>query len=123
MNSEAPRCVCDGVIVRFDYVIRDASGGLVDASTPEEPGIYLHGAENIASGLERALTGAVVGASLTVEVSPEEGFGERDARAPLVVSRELFPVDEALQVGCNACPRTTTERSRCCGSPRSGTVT
>ncbi|MBK8137871.1 MAG: peptidylprolyl isomerase [Chloroflexi bacterium] len=52
---------------------------LVEEYTAEDPFEYLHGAENIVTGLEAALQGHKVGDKLTVTVPPAEGFGDYDA--------------------------------------------
>ncbi len=89
----------DGVVVMFDYVIRDASGEVLDASTDDEPGCYLHGAGNVSTGLEVALLGGRVGDTVNVVVSAEDGFGAHDGRDAFVVSRDRFPSDIDLIPG------------------------
>lgn len=89
----------DGLVVTFGYVIRGQDDEVLDASTPDEPGSYLHGAGLIAPGLEAALAGRAVGDSLTVEVGPEDGFGAHDGSAPIAVARDRFPDELELVVG------------------------
>ncbi|MDP6943769.1 MAG: FKBP-type peptidyl-prolyl cis-trans isomerase, partial [Myxococcota bacterium] len=99
-----PETIRDGVVVAFDYVIRDEGGALLDQSTDEEPGVYLHGAANIAPGLERALMGRRVGESVTVEVPPDQGFGARDSRPTVVVPRTLFEPGLDITLGMQCIP-------------------
>jgi FKBP-type peptidyl-prolyl cis-trans isomerase SlyD len=89
----------DGLVVTFGYVIRTQDDEVLDASTPDEPGTYLHGAGLIAPGLEAAMTGRAVGDNLTVEVGPEDGFGIHDGSAPISVARDRFPDELELVVG------------------------
>ena len=44
-------------VVRFSYTLQDDDGTLLDEARPDDPAVYLHGAENIIDGLEAALLG------------------------------------------------------------------
>lgn len=94
----------DGVVVTFDYAMRDTEGTVLDASSAEEPGIYLHGAANIAPGLEAAMAGRQVGDRVTVEVPPEEGFGVPDGRSPVTVPRDAFEPGVEITLGMQCMP-------------------
>ena len=65
-------------VVTIAYTLKDDAGQVIDTSEGGEPLAYLHGAQNIVPGLEKALEGKSVGDSFTVSVSPEEGYGRRD---------------------------------------------
>lgn len=78
-------------VVTLHFTLRDSDGDVLDESTPDEPLLYLHGADNIVPGLEAKLAGRKAGDSLKVEVPPEEGYGEHDGREPEEVSRSNFP--------------------------------
>ena len=82
--------ISDGVVVTFDYVIRTLQGDVLDASSEDEPGRYLHGADNVSPGLEAALSGRQVGDSVGVEVPPDQGFGERVDAPTITVSKDAF---------------------------------
>jgi FKBP-type peptidyl-prolyl cis-trans isomerase SlyD len=99
----------DGVVVTFAYVIRTQGDEVLDASTAEEPGSYLHGAGLLAPGLEAAMTGRVVGDNFTVEVGPEDGFGVHDGREPLAVARDRFPEGVELVVGMQCTDESESE--------------
>ena len=64
-------------VVQFHYVLEDDQGNLIEDSHKGEPMAYLHGADNIIPGLEKALAGHDAGDSVDVTVSPEQGYGER----------------------------------------------
>lgn len=92
--------IADGLVVVMQYTLRDDAGLVIDASTPEEPMAYLHGAENIVPGLEQALTGKAAGWKGKVSVAPEDGYGERDPDEELdAVPRRAFPPDMELEAG------------------------
>ena len=60
---------------------------------------YLAGHGNIVPGLEAGLAGAVAGATLKVEVSAAEGYGERDEEEIQRVPRDSFPADLEIEAG------------------------
>jgi len=62
-------------VVSFEYTLSDEQGQTLDSSEGREPLAYLHGANNIVPGLEKALEGREVGASFEVSLTPEDGYG------------------------------------------------
>lgn len=88
----------NGSIVGLHYKLTGADGAVIDSCNDEEF-LYLHGAENIVPGLEKALEGHVVGDEVTAALTAEEGYGEREGPEPQKVSREVFPEDAELEVG------------------------
>jgi FKBP-type peptidyl-prolyl cis-trans isomerase SlyD len=91
--------IADGQVVIMQYTLKADDGELLDASTPEEPMAYLHGAENIVPGLEQALTGKSVGYKGKVTVAPADGYGEREDEEPDVIPRKAFPPDMEIEPG------------------------
>lgn len=68
--------IADNCVVAIDYTLTDDDQNELDSSAGNEPLTYLHGANNIVPGLEKALVGKTVGSELKVTVSPEEGYGD-----------------------------------------------
>ena len=93
-----------GCKVSFHYTLRDDSDVIMDASSPDEPASYVHGCEELPPGLEAALSGRLAGDSVTVDLKPEDAFGEHDGRAPRAVPPELFSETEAPYVGMPVIP-------------------
>jgi FKBP-type peptidyl-prolyl cis-trans isomerase SlyD len=89
--------IANGKVVTLFYRLTGEDGKVLDDSG-EEGMEYLHGADNIVPGLEKAITGHVVGDKLSVVVSPEEGYGKR-VGGPQKVPRDTFPDDLELEVG------------------------
>ena len=79
-------------VVTLNYTLTDNEGTVIDESK-DNSFAYLHGASNIIPGLENALTGKQAGDSVSVSVSPEEGYGERDTSKTQTVPKEMFPAD------------------------------
>lgn len=85
-------------VVTLHYTLKDNDGNIIDQS---EDGsfLYLHGAMNIIPGLENALTGKAAGDELSVAVSPEEGYGEKDPQRIQEVPKDMFENVSDIQVG------------------------
>lgn len=81
-------------VVSIQYILK-VEGEVVD----EGQLAYLHGHGNIVQGLERALDGLPVGAMLSVEVPPSEGYGDYDPDGQMVVERGAFPPDVEVVPG------------------------
>lgn len=96
--AEQETSVQDDCVVEMHYILKNSEGEILDESPEGEPLPYLHGHENIVPGLEKALTGAVVGQTLKVVVSPEEGYGVREEEMVLHVPRDQLPDDMEPEV-------------------------
>ncbi len=68
--------IADKSVVGIHYLLKSEQGELLDGSDEGEPLLYLHGFNNIVSGLEEALTGKEVGDQINVVVPPEKAYGE-----------------------------------------------
>src|SRR5258708_17691644 len=66
--------------VTIGYTLKDDDGQVLDTSEGGEPLTYLHGTGDIVPGLEKALDGKQAGDAISVVLSPEEGYGQRDER-------------------------------------------
>ena len=98
MSTDTKDVIADGKVVLFNYTLTDPSGAILDASEGQ-PMPYLHGAENIVPGLERAMTGRSAGDSFEVVVAPEDGYGLRTSGGPRPVDRAAFPEDAEVEAG------------------------
>jgi len=98
-KQEMAMTITQDKVVLIDYTLKNAEGEVLDSSEGQEPLAYLHGAENIVLGLERELTGKKVGDSLSVIVSPEDGYGVRNDDLLGAVPREMFESDMDIEVG------------------------
>jgi FKBP-type peptidyl-prolyl cis-trans isomerase SlyD len=64
--------------VSFHYTLKDADGEQMETSRDKDPMSYLHGANNIIPGLEKAMEGRSVNDEFSVTVEPEEAYGVRN---------------------------------------------
>jgi len=67
-----------GKVVTFHYTLKNAAGDELESSRAREPMDYLHGANNIIKGLEKAMEGRAVDDRFSVTVAPEEAYGQRN---------------------------------------------
>ena len=61
--------------VTFHYTLRDEEGTDLESSRSAEPSAYLHGANNIITGLESAMTGRTAGDIFSVTLAPADAYG------------------------------------------------
>ena len=85
--------------VGFHYILTDDTGTELDNSSGRDPMTYIHGMGMIIPGLEQALEGQVVGASLNVSIAPEDGYGVVDLQMIEEVPRESFRDVDTIEVG------------------------
>jgi FKBP-type peptidyl-prolyl cis-trans isomerase SlyD len=67
-------------VISFHYTLKNAAGEQMETSRENDPMIYLHGANNIIVGLEKAMEGHSVGDEFVVNIEPEEGYGVRNEK-------------------------------------------
>jgi FKBP-type peptidyl-prolyl cis-trans isomerase SlyD len=66
-------------VVLIHYTLKDDDGKVIDSSAGGEPLAYIQGHGNLVPGLEKALDGKQDGDTVKVSLSPEEGYGTRNA--------------------------------------------
>jgi FKBP-type peptidyl-prolyl cis-trans isomerase SlyD len=86
-------------VVSIHYTLKDEDGAVLESSTGQDPLVYLHGHGNIIPGLENALEGQEVGYKGSVDVEPEDGYGEYDESLVFEVERALFKGSKDLKAG------------------------
>ncbi|HEX6274317.1 MAG TPA: peptidylprolyl isomerase [Polyangiaceae bacterium] len=82
-----------GIWTLLSYRVFDAEGEALDTEPVVMGCVFGFGA--LLPGVEAALEGKRVGARCSVELAPDEAFGERDATQCLEVERGEFPPDVA----------------------------
>lgn len=90
--------IAQNSVVTLHYTLKDNDGNIIDQSD-DGSFLYLHGAMNIIPGLENALAGKSAGDELSVKVSPEEGYGEKDPQRIQEVPKEMFENSADIQPG------------------------
>jgi FKBP-type peptidyl-prolyl cis-trans isomerase SlyD len=85
-------------VVSIDYMLKNSSGQIIDQSDGE-PLVYLHGNENIITGLEKHLEGKKTGDSVNCVIAPAEAYGERDDELVFTVSKKDFAEPDKIEIG------------------------
>lgn len=80
------------------YTLR-VDGQVVEEITADEAIEYLHGAENLIPGLEKALEGKQTGDKFSVMVQPADGYGDYDEAEIEEVPLSEFDEADALEPG------------------------
>lgn len=94
----ATQKVQDGVVVSIAYTML-VDGEEFESLGADEPLDYLHGADNIVPGLEKALTGKQAGDKINVTLQPADAYGEYDEDDIDEIERDDFPDPSALVPG------------------------
>jgi FKBP-type peptidyl-prolyl cis-trans isomerase SlyD len=104
-------------VVSFHYSVTDGGETPVDSSRGrDKPLTVLIGHGQIIAGLEKAMQGHVAGDRFTVNVSPEEGYGERREDYTQRVPKKHFKDAQHLRPGMVVLLQTRD------GGPRSAVV-
>jgi FKBP-type peptidyl-prolyl cis-trans isomerase SlyD len=85
-------------VVSIHYTVSEG-GKKVESSRGEEPLMYLHGHDQIISGLEKALSGKEVGAKFSIDIAPEDGYGDYDDELVAELPKTQFKNQKELKVG------------------------
>ncbi len=77
-------------VVTLKYKVAEANGKLIEES--RDPMVYLHGGyENTLPKIEEALDGKSAGYEVTLQLQPEDAFGQRDESLLRVIPKSEFP--------------------------------
>ncbi|WP_217533363.1 peptidylprolyl isomerase [Vibrio metschnikovii] len=87
------------VVVSIAYQVKMEDGVVVDQSTVEAPLEYLHGHNNLITGLERELEGKVIGDKFSATIAPEDAYGEHSDALVQRVPADVFQGVDELEVG------------------------
>ena len=87
------------VVVSLAYQLVLEDGVVVDQSTVDAPLDYLHGHNNLITGLENELEGKVVGDKFTATIAPEDAYGEYNDELVQRVPAEVFQGVDEIEVG------------------------
>lgn len=83
-------------VVTVNYKLSDAQNNVIEDG--QEPIVYLHGGyENTLPAIENALDGKDVGYSTTIQVEPDDAFGEYDPGLIRIEDRDKLP--SPLEIG------------------------
>ncbi|MFP5391224.1 MAG: peptidylprolyl isomerase [Gammaproteobacteria bacterium] len=88
--------IAKNTVVTVKYKLSDAQNNLIEDG--KEPMVYLHGGyENTLPKIEEELDGKEAGYASTIQIEPEDAFGDYDASLVKVEPRNRLP--EPIEVG------------------------
>ncbi len=88
--------IAKNTVVTVHYKLSDAQGNVIEES--RDPMVYLHGGyENTLPKIEETLDGKETGFETTIQVEPDDAFGEYDPALVKVEPRDRLPTP--LEVG------------------------
>ena len=87
------------VVASLAYKVMLEDGVVVDQSTSEAPLDYLHGHNNLITGLEKELEGKVAGDKFSVTVAPGDAYGDHNDALVQRVPADVFQGVDQIEVG------------------------
>lgn len=88
--------IAKNTVVTVNYKLSDAQNNLIEDG--RQPMVYLHGGyENTLPKIEEELEGKEAGYSSTIQIEPEDAFGDYDPELVKIEERKHLP--EPLEVG------------------------
>jgi len=82
--------IAKDTVVTLQFRVSEPSGKLIEES--RTPMVYLHGGyQNTLPKIEQALEGQEAGHQVTLELQPEDAFGQRDESLVRVIPKNEFP--------------------------------
>jgi FKBP-type peptidyl-prolyl cis-trans isomerase SlyD len=92
--------ISNGFVVEINYIMTNKEGVLLDSTKETGPLIYIHGKENIVSGLEKELEGKKAGYKFNAVVPPEKAYKLINKDLIQSVPKNNFGTDsDIIQVG------------------------
>jgi peptidylprolyl isomerase len=94
-----PEAVKNGDTVRVHYTGRLEDGAVFDSSEGGDPLEFTVGAGEVIPGFDEAVRGMEVGGEKTVEIEPDDAYGQRREQLVGQVPRENMNLDDAPHEG------------------------
>jgi len=91
--------VKNGDVVKVHYTGKLTNGEQFDSSTGRAPLEFTVGSGQMIKGFDDAMPGMSVGEKKTINISPEEGYGEKNEEAIIEFPRQNVPADMPLEIG------------------------
>lgn len=86
-------------VVAFAYTLTDDGGEVIDSADTQNPLVYLHGHNQLITGMENALGGREAGDQFQISLAPEEAYGVYDENLAGAVPRSAFHGVDEVEVG------------------------
>lgn len=91
--------VKEGDVVKVHYTGKLSNGEQFDSSVGREPLEFTVGAGQMIKGFDAAMPGMNIGEKKTINIAPEDGYGQRSDEAIIEFPKENIPADMKLEKG------------------------
>ncbi len=91
--------VKEGDVVKVHYTGKLVNGEQFDSSAGKEPLEFTVGAGQMIKGFDAAMPGMTIGEKKTINIAPEDGYGEKSEEAIIEFPKENIPADMKLEPG------------------------
>jgi len=91
--------ISEGTRVTLNFALVLDDGSEIDSNFDKEPASFSVGDGSLLPGFERALFGLKSGDEATLEILPEEGFGQPNDNNLQTIKRDQFDVGSELEAG------------------------
>lgn len=86
-------------VVAIDFTLKDKEGNIIEATTKDNPFLFISGSEQILPKLEENIGEMLIGSKKTVVLEPENAYGKFSESAIQIVDRSEFPEGADLKIG------------------------
>eukprot|EP00918_Siedleckia_nematoides_P029473 GHVU01063547.1.p1 GENE.GHVU01063547.1~~GHVU01063547.1.p1 ORF type:complete len:161 (+),score=18.22 GHVU01063547.1:290-772(+) len=86
-------------VVSFHYELRNGEGAVLEDNFNDTPSLYMHGADNIISGLEKAMAGHTVNDGFEVTLAPEDAYGNVEPNKTERIPAKYLKHEGKIKVG------------------------
>lgn len=86
-------------VVSIAYILTNDEGQTLDASTDDQPMVYLHDSNSLIPGLEKELNGKTSGDQFKASIQPEDAYGPVNPEMVQQVPKEAFEGVDDIQAG------------------------
>jgi len=86
-------------VVSITMIVKNAEGEIVDQASEQDPLVYLHGHNNLFPALEEELEGKQMGDKVSLTLTPETGYGERDESLVSELPSSQFQGVDTIEAG------------------------
>jgi peptidylprolyl isomerase len=91
--------VAIGDVVKVEYTGKLKDGSIFDSNVDGEPLEFTVGAGQMISGFDEAVVGMEKGESKTIEIAPDQAYGERDEKMIITVEKKQLPENINPEIG------------------------
>lgn len=89
-------------VVQLHYSLFDEQDNLIEKTEDGQPIAYLHGHGNMIAGFEQAMEGKALAEHVSITLSPEQAYGQRQAEAVARVPVKHLQGAKVWKKGMNA---------------------